>query len=93
MEIKINIWDECWIPDNHSRRIMTVRGNQVLTKVSELISPMTGEWDEELERAFPSQSILMLNDNTKDYTNSIVKVVSELISSALSKDSDSTAPQ
>ena len=47
----------------------------------------------EIERAFPSQSILMLNDNTKDYTNSIVKVVSELISSALSQDSGSTAPQ
>ena len=46
-----------------------------------------------VERAFPSQSILMLNDNTKDYTNSIIKVVSELISSALSQDSGSTAPQ
>ena len=34
----------------------------------------------------------MLNDNTKDYTNSIVKVVSELISSALSQVSGSTAP-
>ena len=50
MEIKINIWDDCWIPDNHSRRIMTVHGNQVLTKVSELISNVTGEWDEELLR-------------------------------------------
>ena len=50
MKIKINIWDDCWIPDNHSRWIMTDHGNQVLTKVSELISPVTGEWDDELLR-------------------------------------------
>ena len=35
----------------------------------------------------------MLNDNTKDYTNSIVKVVPELTSSASSQVSGSTATQ
>ena len=47
---KINIWDDCWIPNSASKKVLTVRGNQVLTKVNELIDPITGEWDEMLIR-------------------------------------------
>jgi hypothetical protein len=48
--MNINIWDDCWIPNSPSRKIITRRGNVVLTKVSELIDPVTGEWDEALIR-------------------------------------------
>jgi hypothetical protein len=47
---KINIWNDCWIPNSFSRKVVTARGNQVLTKVIELIDPITGEWDEQLIR-------------------------------------------
>ena len=43
---KINIWDDCWIPSSPTRKIMTRRGNRVITKVSELIDHETGSWDE-----------------------------------------------
>ena len=41
---KINIWGDCWIPNSSSRKIVTVRANQVLTRVHELIDPVSGEW-------------------------------------------------
>ena len=48
--MKINIWEDCWIPSSNSRKIITVRGNYVLTMVNELINPLTRDWDEELIR-------------------------------------------
>lgn len=48
--VKINIWDDGWIPNSSSRKIITVRGNGVLTMVSDLIDPITGESDEQLMR-------------------------------------------
>lgn len=47
---KINIWTDCWIPNSGSRKVITVRGNRVLSKVSELIDPSSDEWDEQLIR-------------------------------------------
>uniref|UniRef100_A0A453MXB5 Uncharacterized protein n=1 Tax=Aegilops tauschii subsp. strangulata TaxID=200361 RepID=A0A453MXB5_AEGTS len=47
---KINIWEDCLIPNSSSRKIITVRGNRVLTRVEELIDPITGAWDEDLIR-------------------------------------------
>lgn len=47
---KINIWNDCWIPNSSSKKILIVRGNQVLTRVCELIDPISGEWDEGLTR-------------------------------------------
>ena len=41
----INTWSDCWIPNSFSRKVVTVRGNQLLTKVIDLIDPITGEWD------------------------------------------------
>ena len=43
---KTNIWEDCWIPNSASRKILTVRGGQMLSKVCELIDPHSGEWDE-----------------------------------------------
>jgi hypothetical protein len=47
---KINIWHDPWIPNEATRRSVTPRGQNVLNKVSDLINPNTGEWDEELVR-------------------------------------------
>ena len=40
---QINIWLDPWIPDGITRRPITPRGQTVLTKVSELIYPISGE--------------------------------------------------
>jgi hypothetical protein len=42
---RINIWLDPWIPSSPDRRVISVRGNTVLNKVSDLISPITGQWD------------------------------------------------
>jgi hypothetical protein len=44
----INIWEDEWIPNYHSRKVITPKGRNVLTKVSELINPVTNTWDVEL---------------------------------------------
>jgi hypothetical protein len=44
----IDIWSDPWIPDGVTRRPITPRGNIVLTKVLELIDPVTGDWDKQL---------------------------------------------
>ena len=45
---KINIWSDPWIPNKVTRRPITPIGRVILSKVSDLISPATGTWDEEL---------------------------------------------
>nr|AAP53315.2 retrotransposon protein, putative, unclassified [Oryza sativa Japonica Group] len=45
---KINIWADPWIPRGWSRKPMTPRGANLVTKVEELIDPYTGTWDEDL---------------------------------------------
>jgi hypothetical protein len=44
----IIIWDDPWIPSSPDRRIISPRGASIYTKVNELISPVTGQWDEDL---------------------------------------------
>jgi hypothetical protein len=45
---KALIYSDPWIPSSPDRRIITPRGEVVLTKVAEVIDPITGRWDEEL---------------------------------------------
>jgi hypothetical protein len=45
---KINILSDPWVPTSHDRRVTTTRGNAVVTKVSDLIDPYSGQWDESL---------------------------------------------
>jgi hypothetical protein len=45
---KINIWRDSWIPTSANRKVTTVRGTTLLTKVSQLIDPHTGQWHEVL---------------------------------------------
>jgi hypothetical protein len=42
---KINIWQDPWIPSSLNRKIITPRGTLVYTKVSDLIDPITKQWD------------------------------------------------
>jgi hypothetical protein len=45
---RINIWDDPCILSSPNRKIISPRGGSVYTKVNELISPVTGQWDEDL---------------------------------------------
>jgi hypothetical protein len=45
---QINIWEDSWIPGSHNMKIQTRRGNNLVTKVDELIDPITCTWDEQL---------------------------------------------
>lgn len=44
----INMWTDPWIPRGTTRRSCTHRGQNLLERVSDIINPLTGTWDEEL---------------------------------------------
>jgi hypothetical protein len=44
----IKIWSDPWVPASPNRKIISPRGDCILTRVSELIHPYTGQWDQEL---------------------------------------------
>jgi hypothetical protein len=52
---QINIWEDNWIPSSHNLKIMTPRGTNILTRVSDLINPIDGSWDEDLIGEFFGQ--------------------------------------
>ena len=58
-----NIWENPWIPSSPTRRVMTPRGNIVITKVSELIDTENRVWDEQLimELFWPIDAHRILN--------------------------------
>lgn len=41
----VNIWRDPWIPREWSRKPMTPKGNNLVSKVDELIDPATGVWE------------------------------------------------
>jgi hypothetical protein len=45
---QINIWEDNWIPSSHNLKVLTPCGNNLVTKVDELINAATGTWDENL---------------------------------------------
>lgn len=45
---RIDIWADPWLPRDEMRKLITVRGATILQRVSELINPTTGTWDEEM---------------------------------------------
>ena len=47
----INVWEDPWIPSSPSRKLISSRGNIVITRVSDLIDPVTRAWDEPLLRS------------------------------------------
>ena len=44
----IKVWTDPWIPRGSTRRVISQRGNNLITKVVELIDPSTNSWDMEL---------------------------------------------
>ena len=47
---QIKIWEDCQIPSSHNLKILTPRGNNLVTNVEELINPVDGNWDEQMIR-------------------------------------------
>lgn len=47
---QVRIWEDPWIPAGFSRRPRTPRGNIILSRVAELIDPISGTWDVQLVR-------------------------------------------
>ena len=43
-----HIWNDEWIPKSASRKVITRRGENILTKVCDPIDPSTNQWDEHL---------------------------------------------
>jgi len=48
---QINIWNDNWIPSSHNMKVLTPRGNILVSTVDKLINPINGRWDEELIRS------------------------------------------
>jgi hypothetical protein len=46
--LKINIWHDPWLPRGVTRQPITPREQSILSSVSNLIDPITGDWDKEL---------------------------------------------
>ena len=46
----VRIWEDPWLPKELTRKPATPKGTNLLIKVSELINPVTGVWDEQLIR-------------------------------------------
>jgi hypothetical protein len=44
----VNIWSDNWLARDDALRPITPKGQSILSKVSELINPLTGQWDEQL---------------------------------------------
>ena len=44
----IKIWSDPWLAREFLRKPITPRGSNILSRVEELIDPVTGKWDEEL---------------------------------------------
>jgi hypothetical protein len=51
----INMWNDPWIPSEQSRKPSSLQGQNVITRVSELIDPVNNIWDEQLVRQTFSQ--------------------------------------
>ena len=49
-EHNINIWEDAWIPNYATMKIVTPKGGNLLTKVGDLIDPVYNTWDEDLIR-------------------------------------------
>lgn len=45
---QIDIWNDNWIPGSHNLKIQTMRGNNLVNKVDELINPVNMQWDVDL---------------------------------------------
>lgn len=44
----INIWKDPWLPSGITRRVTTLKGRNLVSRVAELIDPVTNGWDNDL---------------------------------------------
>lgn len=44
----VNIWTDPWVPSSPYRKVITPRGQTLISKVYDLIEPSSGQWDENL---------------------------------------------
>ena len=47
---KIDIWEDAWIPNFANIKVITPKGQHLLSKVSDFIDPFSNGWDEDLIR-------------------------------------------
>jgi hypothetical protein len=47
-ESNIHIWDDEWVPGSNTKKVFMPKGQNVYTKVEELIGPISKTWNEEL---------------------------------------------
>ena len=63
----VNIWTDPWIPHGKTRRPATYIEAAVLTRVVDLLDPVSGSWDETLVKdtfsEFDAEAILKLRVN------------------------------
>ena len=45
---QVKIWEDSWIPRSPSRKIITPKGKHLPSRVSDLIDPASGYWDEQV---------------------------------------------
>jgi hypothetical protein len=41
-------WEDSWVPSSHNLKIMTLKGANIVNRVSYIVDPIDGTWDEEL---------------------------------------------
>jgi hypothetical protein len=46
--LNVDIWADPWHPRDHTRGPITPRGRNIISRVHELINPVTERWDAEL---------------------------------------------
>jgi len=44
----VDIWNDPWLPTDHTRRPVTPRGRNLIRRVAELINPISEDWDTQL---------------------------------------------
>ena len=41
----MNTWEDSWIPQSPTKKVLTIRGSNLISRVCDLIDPVTGDWD------------------------------------------------
>jgi hypothetical protein len=72
--VSIDIWNDPWLPQGTTQRVSSAQGHILLTRVNELINPITSRWDEQLIRGIfheDDAAVILgipLAANRKDYS-------------------------
>ena len=79
----INIWEDAWIPNCATRKVVTPKGGQLLTKVGDLIDPASNTWDEDLitQTMWPIdvQRILSIPISRHDMPDLLLEIIRKMV--------------